>query len=246
MKIIHHSSPNFNSKRRRKKQVKMVVFHYTGMQSEVASIKRLCNPNSKVSCHYLINESGKIIRIVPEELISWHAGKSQWKNFKSINKFSIGIELVNPGHSFGYRQFTKKQIKTLIELSKKLIKKYKIERTNIVGHSDIAPLRKKDPGEKFPWKKLANLKIGIWHKVKVKDLIKKRRKRVNSDEKNLFLKCIKTIGYQAPNNGNRSRHISKLVKAFQRRFRPQYISGMIDQESLLIAKNLSFLINNNS
>ena len=246
MKIIYHSSLNFSNRRRRRKQIIMLVFHYTGMQSEVVSIKRLCNPNSKVSCHYLINESGKIIRIVPEEFTSWHAGKSQWKNFKSINKFSIGIELVNPGHSFGYRQFPKKQIKSLIKLSKKLITKYNIKQTNIVGHSDIAPLRKNDPGEKFPWKKLANSKIGIWHKIKDKDLIKKRRKRINPDEKNFFLKCIKTIGYQVQFNVNRPRYISKLVKAFQRRFRSQYISGVIDQESLLIAKNISFLINNNS
>ena len=217
----------------------MLVFHYTGMQSEVASIKRLCNPNSKVSCHYLINESGKIIRIVPEEFTSWHAGKSQWKNFKSINKFSIGIELVNPGHSFGYRQFPKKQIKSLIKLSKKLITKYNIKQTNIVGHSDIAPLRKKDPGEKFPWSYLANKKIGIWHKIEDKNLKKLRKIKISNIEILKFIGYLNKIGYFTKSLNNNKK--LKLVKSFQRRFRQKLINGKIDRESLIIAEKLSKL-----
>ena len=217
----------------------MLVFHYTGMQSEVVSIKRLCNPNSKVSCHYLINESGKIIRIVPEEFTSWHAGKSQWKNFKSINKFSIGIELVNPGHSFGYRQFPKKQIKSLIKLSKKLITKYNIKQTNIVGHSDIAPLRKKDPGEKFPWSYLANKKIGIWHKIEDKNLKELRKKKISKIEMFKFYKYLDKIGYFTKSLNNNKK--LKLVKSFQRRYRQKLINGKIDKESLIIAEKLSKL-----
>ena len=154
-------SLNFDKKTRLKRQIKLIVFHYTGMQSRVEAFKKLYSPKSKVSCHYFIDEIGNITKIVPEKFSAWHAGKSGWKNFRFLNKFSVGIELVNPGHDFGYRKFSKKQIHSLKKISKKLIAKYNIIDSNIVGHSDIAPLRKKDPGEKFPWKELANSKIGI-------------------------------------------------------------------------------------
>mgnify|MGYP000268212923 FL=1 len=180
---------NFDKKKRSKNQIKLIVFHYTGMQSKIEAFKKLCSPKSKVSCHYFIDEIGNITKIVPEKFSAWHAGKSAWKNFKFLNKFSIGIELVNPGHDFGYRKFSKKQIHSLIKISKKLITKYNIIDSNIVGHSDIAPSRKKDPGEKFPWKKLANSKIGIWHNLKNKELKKNRRKKTNTNEKRIFIKC---------------------------------------------------------
>ena len=235
-------SLNFDKKKRLKKQIKLIVFHYTGMQSKVEAIKKLCNPESKVSCHYFIDGIGNILRIVPEEFSAWHAGKSSWKNFKFLNKFSIGIELVNPGHDYGYRKFSKKQIHSLKKISKKIIAKYNIIDSNIVGHSDIAPLRKKDPGEKFPWKVLANSRIGIWHRLKTKELKKNRRKKINLNEKKMFFKYIKKIGYQTQYNLKKSIYENKIIKAFQRRFRTEYISGVIDQECLLIAKNLSFLV----
>ena len=240
------SSLNFDNKERLKRQIKLIVFHYTGMQSKVEALKKLCNSKSKVSCHYFIDEIGNIVKIVPEEFSAWHAGKSSWKNFKFLNKFSIGIELVNPGHDYGYRKFSKKQINSLKKISKKIITKYNIIDSNIVGHSDIAPLRKKDPGEKFPWKELANSKIGIWHRLKTKDLKKNRRKKINLNEEKIFFKCIKKIGYQTRYNLKKSIYENKVIKAFQRRFRTEYISGVIDQESLLIAKNLSFLVINKS
>ena len=240
------SSLNFNKKKRLKKQIKLIVFHYTGMQSKVEALKKLCNSKSKVSCHYFIDEIGNIVKIVPEEFSAWHAGKSSWKNFKFLNKFSIGIELVNPGHDYGYRKFSKKQIHSLKKISKKIITKYNIIDSNIVGHSDIAPLRKKDPGEKFPWKELANSKIGIWHKLKTKELKKNRRKKIHLNDKKIFFKYIKKIGYQTQYNLKKSIYENKITKAFQRRFRTEYISGVIDQECLLIAKNLSFLMINNS
>ena len=119
MNLYRLFSPNFDKKKRSKKQIKLVVFHYTGMQSKVAAIKKLCNPKSKVSCHYFIDEAGSIIKIVPEEYPAWHAGISSWKNLKFLNKFSIGIELSNPGHNFGYRKFSKKQIHSLKKYQKK-------------------------------------------------------------------------------------------------------------------------------
>jgi len=239
-------SLNFDKKKRLKRQIKVIVFHYTGMQSKVEAFKKLYSPKSKVSCHYFIDEIGNITKIVPEKFSAWHAGKSCWKNFKFLNKFSVGIELVNPGHDFGYRKFSKKQIHSLKKISKKLIAKYNIIDSNIVGHSDVAPLRKKDPGEKFPWKELANSKIGIWHRVKTKELKKNRRQKTNLNEKKIFFKCIKKIGYQTQYNLKKSIYENKIIKAFQRRFRTEYISGVIDQECLLIAKNLSFLVINKS
>ena len=130
------------------------------MKNESDAINRLTNIQSEVSCHYLIKNNGEIIRVVPDLYIAWHAGKSSWKNYKSLNQKSIGIEITNPGHEFGYKKFSKKQISSLLKLSKFLVKRYKIIKNNILGHSDIAPERKKDPGEKFPWKYLNQKKIG--------------------------------------------------------------------------------------
>ena len=240
------SSLNFDKNKRLKKQIKLIVFHYTGMQSKVEALKKLCNWKSKVSCHYFIDEIGNIVKIIPEKFSAWHAGKSSWKNFKFLNKFSIGIELVNPGHDYGYRKFSKKQIHSLKKISKKIITKYNIIGSNIVGHSDIAPLRKKDPGEKFPWKELANSKIGIWHRLKTRELKKNRGKKINLNDRKIFFRYIKKIGYQTRYDLKKSIYENKIIKAFQRRFRTEHISGVIDQECLLIAKNLSFLVINKS
>ena len=165
------------------------------MQSERESIKRLVNPNSKVSSHYLINRKGKVFRLVHDNYVAWHAGKSCWKNYKNLNENSIGIELVNKGHQFGYTSFEKKQILSLIKLCKKLVKKYKINKKNIVGHSDIAPLRKIDPGEKFPWKFLARNKVGVWHDYR-QDFIKRyRRSKVQTEQEiKKFIKNLNRIG----------------------------------------------------
>ena len=145
MKFINFPSPNFDKKKRSKNSIKLMVIHYTGMQSERESIARLCNLKSKVSCHYLINLDGKIYRLVNDQHVAWHAGISCWGKYKNLNKNSIGIELVNKGHKLVYAEFRKKQISSLIRVCKILIKKYKIRKNNIVGHSDIAPLRKNDP-----------------------------------------------------------------------------------------------------
>jgi len=152
IKTILNYSPNFNPKKRVSNQVKFIIFHYTGMKSESEAINRLTNIQSEVSCHYLIKNNGEIVKIVPDLYIAWHAGKSLWRSFKFLNKNSVGIEITNQGHEWGYKKFSKKQISSLLKLSKFLIKKYSISSKNILGHSDIAPERKKDPGEKFPWK----------------------------------------------------------------------------------------------
>ena len=148
-------SPNFEIKKRKPNQIKFIIFHYTGMKNESEALERLTSIKSKVSSHYLIKYNGEIVVMVPDLYEAWHAGISSWKNFKSLNKCSIGIEISNPGHNFNYKKFSKKQTQSIKDLSKFLIRKYKIDKKNILGHSDIAPDRKKDPGEKFPWKYLS-------------------------------------------------------------------------------------------
>jgi len=237
MKINSIYSPNFDEKKRSYKSIKFLVIHYTGMQSERESIRRLCNPKSEVSCHYFINQNGKIFRLVDDNKIAWHSGKSCWGKYKNLNKNSIGIEMVNKGHQFGYSNFKKKQLSSLIKICQNLIKKYRIKRHNIIGHSDIAPLRKLDPGEKFPWKRLANNKIGIWHNLKEKYLIKLRKVKIDNKSKFEFIRKLKKIGYCF--NIKKKGSFIKIIKAFQRHYRKELINGVADKESLIIAKNIS-------
>ena len=238
MKIIKVFSPNYDKKKRAVNSVQIIVFHYTGMQSERESIKRLCNSSSKVSSHYLINRKGKIFRLVQDSHVAWHAGKSCWRRRKNLNENSIGIELVNKGHQFGYTSFKKKQISSLIKLCKKLIKKYKINKKNILGHSDIAPLRKIDPGEKFPWKYLAKNKVGIWHDYEPNLLRKFRRTKVlTKQDKKRFVKNLNQIGYCF--SAKNKLFFIKTIKAFQRHFRKELINGILDQECFMIAQNLT-------
>ena len=236
MKINAIYSPNFDQRKRSSKSIKLLVIHYTGMQSERESIMRLCNPKYKVSSHFVINQNGKIYRLVQDYQTAWHAGKSCWGKYKNLNKNSIGIELVNKGHEFDYTNFKKKQLSSLIKICKILIKKYKIKKRNIVGHSDISPLRKIDPGEKFPWKELADKKIGIWHNCKAKDLIKFRQVRISNKFKSEFINNLKKIGYCF--NNKKKTNFSKTVEAFQRHYRKELINGIIDKECLIIAINI--------
>jgi N-acetylmuramoyl-L-alanine amidase len=242
IKTTLNYSPNFDSKKRKTNQIKFLIFHYTGMKTEKAAINRLTDIESRVSAHYLIKQNGEIITLVPDLYTAWHAGKSVWKNYSSLNKDSIGIEIVNPGHDINYKQFSKIQLAALVRLSKFLIKKYRINLKNILGHSDIAPERKKDPGEKFPWKLLAKKKIGYWHNLNQNELLKNRNLKTSSKEKNLFLTNLFKIGYQKKflynSNFNRISFDQIISKAFQRRFRPEIINGKIDQECLLISQNL--------
>jgi N-acetylmuramoyl-L-alanine amidase len=210
------------------------------MKNELKAIKRLTSIKSKVSSHYLIKNNGEIVVIVPDLYIAWHAGISSWKNFKSLNKNSIGIEISNPGHNFNYKNFSKKQIESIKKLSKFLIKKYKINQKNILGHSDIALDRKKDPGEKFPWKYLSKLGIGKWHSLSNQILIKKRRKKISLLDKKNFFKNLSKIGYsiKSPEKLKKDQFLNLITCAFQRRFRQELVNGKIDQECLIISQNL--------
>ena len=237
LKIFSNYSPNFDPLKRHKTQIKFLIFHYTGMEKELNAINKLTNFKSNVSCHYFIKNNGKTYVMVPDLYVAWHAGKSRWKNYKLLNKYSIGIEISNPGHNFGYNQFSKEQIQSLIKLSKILIKKYKIKPKNILGHSDIAPERKKDPGEKFPWELLSKNKIGLWYQLNKDKLNKLRNIKISKTEEIKFLKYLNKIGYNFQYEATQKK--IKLIKSFQRHFRQKLINGKIDQEMLLIAENLS-------
>ena len=230
-------SPNFDKKKRRPEEIKFIIFHYTGMKKEENSIDRLTSNKSKVSSHYFIKKSGEILTLVPDLYIAWHAGKSSWKHFKSLNKYSLGIEISNPGHNNKYEHFNKKQIKSILKLSKYLIKKYKINQRFILGHSDVAPERKKDPGEKFPWRFLSNSKIGYWHNLNYSLHSKERKQKINTIHKDVFFKNLNKIGY-AKKYTSEKKYSIFLVKAFQRRFRPELVNGIIDKECFIISKNL--------
>ncbi len=234
-KMSTNYSPNFGLKKRSTKNIKYLIYHYTGMRSDKLAIRRLTDFNSKVSCHYFIDKNGKLIQMVPDLYIAWHAGKSNWKQYKLLNSTSIGIEISNPGHQYGYEAFKRKQLKCLIKITKSLIKKYSIKKQNILGHSDIAPLRKKDPGEKFPWKILSNKKIGVWHKINSKICTKLRGKNFNKESRLFFEKLMK-FGYFV--NTSKKNELKKIVSNFQRRFRPELVDGKIDRECFEIAKSL--------
>ena len=233
MKIVENLTQNYSRKTRK---IKYVIIHYTGMQSEIESIKRLKDPKSKVSAHYLINVSGKVIQLVKDNDVAWHAGKSRWKNDKNLNTLSLGIELQNKGHKQKYPSFPKKQINSLVLLLSKLKKKYKLSKKNILGHSDIAPLRKFDPGKKFPWKilekkELAN-KLIIKNKLKIKTKNKQKIRKI-------FFTNLYKIGYRYFKISSRSKTDKKIVMAFQSRFLQKNIDGKIDLKTLKISHFLA-------
>ncbi|HET9629299.1 MAG TPA: N-acetylmuramoyl-L-alanine amidase, partial [Novosphingobium sp.] len=158
--LVHRSQPSPNHDERAL-PVSMLVLHYTGMPTGEEALARLCDPRAKVSAHYFIDEDGTVTQLVEEERRAWHAGRSYWRGVTDVNSASIGIELVNPGHEWGYREFTRAQMEALCPLAADIIKRHDIPRANVVGHSDIAPSRKQDPGELFDWPLLARLKLAL-------------------------------------------------------------------------------------
>ena len=231
-------SPNFDVKKRKSKQIKFIIFHYTGMKKEKDAIRKLISKKSKVSSHYFIKDNGEILMLVPCLYTAWHAGISAWKNYKSLNNYSIGIEINNKGHQYNYKNFSEQQIISILKLTKFLIKKYKIKPHNILGHSDIAPDRKKDPGEKFPWRFLARKKVSYWHNLNERILRKLRNQKITNLESNQFIQNLYKIGYVNNSNIQKDKFVKMLAFAFQRRFRQELINGLIDKECLIISKNL--------
>ena len=208
------------------------------MKNESEAIKKLKDHKAKVSTHYFIKDSGDILNMVPNLYEAWHAGRSEWKNFKSLNRYSIGIEINNPGHDYGYKSFSSKQIFSLQKLLKILMKNYHIKPENVLGHSDIAPNRKKDPGEKFPWKVLSKKNLCKWHELNLKDIKKYRNIDLPQREKKIFLNSLYKIGYSKNKDFSLKKSNKYIVLAFQRRFRQSLVNGIIDKECFLIIKNL--------
>ena len=235
LNLTKYHSINFDLPKRNKKKIIYIILHYTGMKKETRAIERLCDFKSKVSSHYFIKKNGKVFNLIPDLYTAWHAGDSKWKKFKSLNDYSIGIEISNPGHNHGYKKFSSKQILSIIKLLRLLTRKYKIKKQNILGHSDIAPNRKKDPGEKFPWSKLAKKNLCKWHNLSEYKIRKNRNLKLKINDEKVFLSNLYKIGYPIIKNKNEK---INLTKAFQRRFRQSLINGKIDQECLLISKNL--------
>ena len=206
------------------------------MKSLQSAVERLLSKKYEVSSHYLISRTGKIIQLVKDNNIAWHAGISNWFKFKNLNKNSIGIELENKGHQYGYQAFPSKQIVQLIKILKILKRKFKIKNINITGHSDIAPKRKIDPGEKFPWKKLYKNDLAIWHSLDEQFIKNFRLKKLININKKNMLRMIKKLGYTRVLTAD---SLDKdFIKAFQRRYRQDLINGIFDQECYLILNNL--------
>jgi N-acetylmuramoyl-L-alanine amidase len=235
-------SKNYSKKKRNPSKIKFLIIHYTGMQSKRVSIKKLTNfkGNNRVSCHYFIDRKGETTNMVEDNRVAWHAGKSRWKNFENLNGHSIGIELENKGHEFGYEEFTKKQINKLIKLCLNLKKKYKIKNSYILGHSDISPLRKKDPGEKFPWKLLEKKGVGNWYS-KLNNSKKNIQKNMS---RKIFFENLYKIGYRYFSKNISSKKNILITRAFQSRYNQNKVDGLIDQKTYEISHYLASKVKN--
>lgn len=209
MNFIDAPSPNFND---RNKPVSLIVLHYTGMETGQAALDRMRDPEAKVSAHYMAEEDGRIFRLVAEDKRAWHAGVSEWAGETDINSISIGIEIVNGGHDFGLPEYPKAQIDVIISLTKEMMDRYGIPPHRIVGHSDIAPGRKQDPGEKFPWKQLADAGCSIWPRD-----VSGSSADIKAD--------LASAGYGFDAGE------AAVIEAFQRRFRPANVTGLLDEET---------------
>lgn len=208
----HAPSPNWNE---RQLPVTMVVLHYTGMESADAALARMCDPAAEVSAHYMIDEDGTVIQLVDEGKRAWHAGRSYWRGVRDVNSASVGIELVNPGHEFGYRPFPDAQMEALIPLLSDIVDRHDVPRANVVGHSDIAPARKTDPGELFDWEWLAEYGLCL--------PTPKLKMRLVYDEPGAFFLALERFGYDITDG-------RAAITAFQRRWRPRIIDGELDGE----------------
>ena len=216
MTIIETPSPNFDD---RTLPISMIVLHYTGMQGGPSAIARLRDPDAKVSSHYLIDEDGTVLRMVAEDKRAWHAGRSHWRDIDDVNSASIGIEIVNPGHDWGYRPFPDEQVAAVIRLVMAVKDRHGITRGNIVGHSDIAPTRKRDPGELFPWHELARRRLALPRPTK--NLMDPGWTEAG------FCLALERFGYDVENR-------MAAIMAFQRRYRPELVDGEIDAECRMI------------
>jgi N-acetylmuramoyl-L-alanine amidase len=236
---IERPSPNFGL-RRDGARVEVLVLHYTGMASCEDALRRLTDAASEVSAHYVLDEDGTLYRLVDEALRAWHAGASSWRGETDVNSRSIGIELVNPGHEFGYREFPRVQMDALIALATDIVARHRIEPFNVVGHSDVAPMRKKDPGEKFDWRALSQAGLGIWPRrpPSLPDTGPYGDEQVMLTEAQTLLK---KIGYGIELTGRADELTAAVLTAFQRRFRPRRVDGKLDSATFALIEAVAKL-----
>lgn len=220
-RIVECRSPNYDE-RPEGARIDMLVLHYTGMKSAEEALARLCDPEAKVSAHYTIDRDGRVYRHVPEEFRAWHAGISYWAGERNINGCSIGIEIVNPGHEFGYEPFAKPQIAALLDLAGDIVERHRIPPARVLGHSDVAPARKEDPGELFPWSQLADFGIGIWPFVG-------NARGVAKTDPEAVSRALRLYGYGVAPDVDVP--LEKVVTAFQRHWRPSKVDGIVDEET---------------
>ena len=242
MNIIERPSPNFDS--RDGHAIDMLVLHYTGMKTAQEALQRLCDPAAKVSAHYMIDEDGTVYSLVPESERAWHAGKSSWRGQENINQRSIGIEIVNPGHEFGYRPFPKAQMEAVAALCKEILSRHPIPPRNVVAHSDVAPQRKEDPGELFDWQFLAGKGVGIFPSPLVGEGGSRSEsgEGVSYNKKPPLPNPLPQEERELSSYGYDISDLSKTITAFQRHFRQKMLTGEWDEEcATLLATLLSMV-----
>jgi N-acetylmuramoyl-L-alanine amidase len=226
--MIDLPSPNHDE---RAEPIDMLILHYTGMETAREAINRLRDPDAQVSAHYVVDEDGTILRLVPEDRRAWHAGVSHWRGNSALNGRSIGVEIVNPGHEFGYRDFPVLQLAAVCDLCLSILARHAIPQRNVVGHSDVAPDRKQDPGERFDWRALAENGVGLWPADAVdlgttgaiRDAVTLRPVRA----------ALADIGYKVTPEGPLDPALSSVLRAFQRHWRPEAVTGQADDGTLV-------------
>lgn len=224
MMRINSPSPNFDD--RGAAPIDILLLHYTGMRTAAEALARLCDVHAKVSAHYMIDEDGTVFALVPEDKRAWHAGAACWRGARDINARSIGIELVNPGHEFGYRTFPRAQISSLITLAKDILARCGIAPARVLGHSDVAPARKSDPGEKFPWAQLARAGIGLAPESGTGVVL--ARPGQSGGPVVTAQRLLARIGYDLSASGSYCPDTECIIRAFQRHYRPQRVDGGLD------------------
>lgn len=235
--IIDHPSPSHDA-RPANAGVDMVILHYTGMPTGEAALTRLCDPSAKVSAHYLIEEDGRLFRLVDEDRRAWHAGVSRWQDCDNCNHVSIGIELVNPGHEFGYRPFPSPQIDTVLALLSDIQGRWSVPASRFVGHSDVAPARKADPGPLFPWDRLARHGFGLWSAQDGADPTPLARTGDRGAQVAAMQERLGALGYGLKPSGLYDHETEAVVRAFQMHWRPNSVTGVFDRGSDIILKDV--------
>lgn len=238
LRIIEAPSPNFNE---RLHPLDMLVLHYTGMKDGPSALARMCDPESQVSAHYMVEEDGTVFALVAEDKRAWQAGRSWWRGEEDLNSRSIGIEIVNGGHDFGLPPFPDMQIAAVIELCRGILSRWPIPQNRVVAHSDIAPGRKEDPGERFPWKRLADAGIGLWPEPSRPEPWMMHGAAMGDAGMTVegLQNALAAIGYKIAVSGNFDEATAAVVRAFQRRWRPMRVNGEGDVETVTLANSVA-------